>query len=129
MQKFPFIVIYVEAITYLLLNNLHDCTFNPIEDGGGGKNVFPTSFSPVTSTKVAVSCKNFFNFNFDYLSTLMENFNFIPSTSPKLWNLDQGHPSKKWFSWPNPYKFEVMITFLMETPELPNFGQRTTSTK
>ena len=39
-----------------------------------------------------------------------------------LLNLNQEHPSKKWFFWPNPYKHEVMTTSLIEMLELPNFG-------
>ena len=29
---------------------------------------------------------------------------------------------KKWFSWSNSYKIEVMITSLIQMLELPNFG-------
>ena len=42
-------------------------------------------------------------------------------------NLNQDHPSKKLFFWSNPYKIEVMITSLVQTLELPNFGHMTTS--
>ena len=34
--------------------------------------------------------------------------------SLKLLNLNEDQPSKKWFFWSNPYKNEVMITFLIE---------------
>ena len=45
----------------------------------------------------------------------------------KLSNLNQDHPSKKWFFWSKPYKIEVMITSAIEMLELPNFGHMTTS--
>ena len=35
---------------------------------------------------------------------------------------------KKWFFWSKPYKIEVLITSLIEIPELPNFGHMVTST-
>ena len=57
----------------------------------------------------------------------MQNFKFLPSASPKLLNLNQNHPSKKRFFWSNTYKIDVMITFLIEIPQLPNFGQMTAS--
>ena len=38
--------------------------FNPIQDGGI-KKVLPTSFSPVTSTNVGMSPKNFLPFSFN----------------------------------------------------------------
>ena len=50
------------------------------------------------------------------------------SVSPKLLNLNQEHPSKKWFLWANPYKIEVRITSLIEMLELPNFGHTPTFT-
>ena len=52
----------------------------------------------------------------------------IPRVSPKLLNLNQEHPSKKWFFWSKHYKIEVMVTYLIETLELPNFGHMSTST-
>ena len=59
---------------------------------------------------------------------LTQNFKFTPSASPKLLNLNQDHlPKKKQYFWSNPYKIEVMITFLIETLQLPNFGHMTTS--
>ena len=33
-----------------------------------------------------------------------------------------------WFFWSNPYKIEVLITFLIEMLELPSFGHMITST-
>ena len=40
--------------------------------------------------------------------------NAIPSASPKLLNLNQDHPSKKWFFWSNPHKIEISITSVLE---------------
>ena len=37
-------------------------------------------------------------------------------------------PQKKWFFWSKPYKIEVLITSLIEIPELPNFSHMVTST-
>ena len=36
-------------------------------------------------------------------------------------------PQKKRFFWSNPYKMKVMITYLIQLLELPNFGHITTS--
>ena len=95
--------------------------------GGGVGEGPPTSFSPVTSTNVGFGPKNFLTFSFNPFVTLAKNFKFVPSASPKLLNLNQDHPSKKQFFWSNPYKVEVMITFLIEMLQLPNFGHMTTS--
>ena len=38
---------------------------NPIQDGGRGVKVRPTSFSPLTSTNVEISPQNFLNFGFN----------------------------------------------------------------
>ena len=64
--------------------------------GGGGKKAPPpTIFSPVTSTNVGVGPQNFLTFSFNPLATLVQNFKFVPSATPKLMNLKQDHPSKK----------------------------------
>ena len=73
---------------------------NPIQDEGrgrvrGGKKSPLTSFSPVTSTNVGLSPQNFPTFSFNPFATLVYNFKVIPSTSPKLLNLNQDHSSKK----------------------------------
>ena len=44
--------------------------FNPIQDGGG-KKAPPTSFSPVTSTNVGISPKNFLTFSFNPFDRLV----------------------------------------------------------
>ena len=54
--------------------------FNSIQDGGGGGG--PTSFSPITSTNVRISSKNFLTFTFDIFTTPVYNFKGIPSPSP-----------------------------------------------
>ena len=48
------------------------CPVNPIQDGGGAQKekAPPTSFSPVTSTNIRISLKNFRSFNFNPLATL-----------------------------------------------------------
>ena len=70
-------------------------TFNPIqEEGEGGKKdplpVFPCNF---------YKCKNYppnlSDLSFNPFATLVSNFKFVPSASPKLLNLNQDHPSKK----------------------------------
>ena len=94
---------------------------------GGGKKALPTSFSPVISTNVGFGPQNFLTFSFNPFTTLVLNIKFVPSASPKLLNLNQDHPSKKRFSWSNPYKIEVMITFPIEMLQLPNFGHMTAS--
>ena len=70
----------------------------------------PTSFSPVPSTNVEISPQNF-------LTVIFNPFCHTVYASPKLLNFSQEHPSKKIFFWSNPYKFEVMTTSLIETPE------------
>ena len=50
------------------------------------------------------------------------------STIPKLLNLNQDFPSKKWLFWSNHYKVEVMVTPFIEMLELPNFDQMAAST-
>ena len=61
----------------------------------GGQKGSPTSFSPVTSTNLEISPQNFLTFSFNPFATLVQNFKFVPSVSPKLLNLNQDHPSKK----------------------------------
>ena len=61
--------------------------------GRGGQKGPPTSFSPVTSTNVGFGPQNFLTFSFNPFATLVQNFKFVPSASPKLLNLN--HPSKK----------------------------------
>ena len=71
--------------------------FNPIQDREGAKKPppSPTSFSSVTSANVWISPLNFLTFSFNPFATLMQNFKFVPSASPKLLNLNKDHPLKK----------------------------------
>ena len=62
---------------------------------GGAKKAPRTSFSPVTSTNVGFGPQNFLTFSFNPFATLVQNFKFVPSASPKLLNLSQDHSSKK----------------------------------
>ena len=62
---------------------------------GGAKRSPRTSFSPLTSTNVRCDPQNFLAFNSNPFATLVQNFKFVTSASPKLLNLNQDHPSKK----------------------------------
>ena len=73
-------------------------SFHPVQDGGG-KKVPPTSFPPITSTNVGIRPQSFLTFSFNPFATLVQNFKFVPSASPKLLNLNQDHPSKKAVFW------------------------------
>ena len=71
---------------------------NPIQDGGEGAKSPPSlfiSFSSVTSTNVGISPQNILTFSFNSFTTLVYNFKFVPTASPKLLNLNQDHPSNK----------------------------------
>ena len=61
------------------------------------------------------------------LLDMRKNIKAIPSASLKLFNLTKSSP-QNWFFWSNPYKIEIMITSLIETLDLPNFGHLTRST-
>ena len=61
---------------------------------GVGTKMPPTRFSPVTSTNVGFVPQNFLTFSFNPFVTLVQNFRFVPSASPKLLNLNQDYPSK-----------------------------------
>ena len=52
----------------------------------------------------------------------------MPSASTKLLKLSKSTPQKNRIFWSSPYKIELMITSLIESLELPNFGHMTTST-
>ena len=94
----------------------------------GWQKVNPTSFSPVTSINVGISPKNLLNFSFKPFPTLVWNFKGIPSAVPNYWTWTKTTLQKKRFLWSNSYKIQVIITFLIETLELPNFSHMTTST-
>ena len=79
---------------------------------GWGAKRSPCQFSPVISAKVGI-----------------RNFSFNPfGTLPNYWTWTNTTLQKNDFFWSNPSKIEVMITFLIETSELPNFGHMATST-
>ena len=67
---------------------------NPFQDDAGGKQVPPTSFSPVTSTNVGLGPQNFQTFSLNPFATLVQNLKFVPSHSPTLLNVNGDHPSK-----------------------------------
>ena len=71
------------------------CYFNPIQDGRGRGKMPPTSFSQVISTNVGFGPQNFLTFSFNPFATLVQNFKFVSSASPKLLNLNQDHCWKK----------------------------------
>ena len=87
-----------------------------------------TRFFAVTSTNVGIIPQNFLTFSFNPFAEVVLSFRAIPRASHKLLNLNQDHLSKKQFFWSNPYKIEVMRTFLIELLKLPNFRHMTTST-
>ena len=64
------------------INALFSSGLNPIQDGGGRQKGPPTSFSPVTSTKVGFGPQNFLTFSFNPFATLVQNCKFVPSASP-----------------------------------------------
>ena len=66
-----------------------------LHGGGRGQKGPLTSFSPATSTNVGFGLQNFLTFIFNPFATLVQNFKFITSVSPKLLNLNQDNPSKK----------------------------------
>ena len=61
----------------------------------GPKRPPSTSFSPVASTNVKISPKNFLTFSLNTFSILVNNFKAKPNRTPKLLNLNQEYPSKK----------------------------------
>ena len=89
-----------------------------------GQNDHFTNFSPLTSTKVGISPKNFLTFSFNPFGG--QNLKVVSSVSLKLLSLNQECPPKMAF-WSIPYKIEVLITSLIVMLQLPYFGHRTTS--
>ena len=60
--------------------------------GMGGEGFFLEA-----STNIGISRQSSLSFSFDTFATLVQNFNAIPSASPKLLNLNQEHDSKELF--------------------------------
>ena len=87
-------VIHIRALKQELNHGLVLTLFTMVW-GGGGKKAPSTSFSPVTSTNVGFGPQKFLTFSFDPFATLVQNFNFVLSATPKLFNLNQDHLSKK----------------------------------
>ena len=97
---------------------MYGYSINRIQDGRP-KKAPRTSLFPVISTNVGIIPQNFLTLNFNPFSTFTENVKAISSAGPKLLNLNQDYFSKKRFFWPNLYKIEVFITFLIKMLELP----------
>ena len=76
-------------------------------EGERGHKDPPTSFSPVTSTNIGLSQQNIMSFSFNSFDTLVQNFKVILSANPKLLNLSQDQPSKKFFSGQNLIKMRL----------------------
>ena len=111
----------------ILLTTLEPHYLNTIQDGEGESKKAPVQvFSPATSTNVRTGPEIVLIFRFYSFFTLMPNIKAITSASFISLNLNQGHPSKKFFFLSNPYTIEFMITFLVKIVELPNFGHMTT---
>ena len=93
--------------------------------GGGAKMPHSTSFSPVTSTNVGISPKNFL--------TLLPHWCEIPSLYlmpvPNYWTWTKTAPQKKQFFRSNPYKIEVVITSLTEMLELTSLSKKSLKTQ
>ena len=71
------------------------CDVNPIQDGGGAKKANHYQFSPCNFYKRKIWPPKLSTFSFNLFVILVQNFKFVPSASPKLWSLNQDHPSKK----------------------------------
>ena len=63
--------------------------------GRVAKKTLPQQFTPVTSTNVGISPKNFLTIGFNSFDRLVHKFKFVTGASLKLLNLNQDHPSKK----------------------------------
>ena len=102
---------------------------NPIWVGGGGRQKAPpTSFSVVTFTNVGTSPKKFLTFTFNPFAHYCKISSLYLVPIRNYWTWTKTTPqNKKRFFWSNPYKIEIMITFLIEMMRLPNFGHMTTS--
>ena len=93
-----------------------------IGGGGGRGGALAKRFSPATSTNVGVNLQNFLTFSFKTFATLVEISRPFLVPVPNYWAWTKTTPQKKWFFWSNPYKIDVMITFLIEVLQLTNFG-------
>ena len=94
---------------------------------GWGKKAPATSFSSVTSTNVRISFKTFWFLVLTLLTDWCKISSLYLELVPNYWTWTKITPQKKRCFWSNSYKFEVLITSLIQMPELPNFGHMTTS--
>ena len=92
-SSFIWFIVLRHVLIYICFEKVHDCVFNPIQDGEEGR----LCFSSVTSTNVGISPKNFLTFSFNPFARLVYHFKAVRSASPKSLNLIQEYPSKKWF--------------------------------
>ena len=98
MTSYYMLIIFLCKIRALQMHDNLELSLTLFRIGRGAKSPPPpppTSFSAVTSTNVGFGPKTFLNFSCNTFSTLVRNFKFLLSASPKLLNLDQDHPSKK----------------------------------
>ena len=85
-----------------LCNGCHDLmqyamNFNPIRDGGhkGAPPPPPYQFFSCNFYKRRIWPQDFLTFSFNPFPTLVQNFKFVSSPSPKLLDLNQNHSSKR----------------------------------
>ena len=136
-----------------ILNNQFSVTINELRNIAflvkfGCFNFYQSFFFNSLKSEVVIYFSWSFNF-FRFLHffccshVFLTNFlcNYIwskkPPTSPPVpvfplqllhyWTWTKTAPKKRRFYWSNPYKIEVVITSLIEMPELLNFGQMKTS--
>ena len=84
----------------------------------GSQNVSPYQFFPGKR----ISPQKCLTLSFNSFAVLVQYVETILSVNLKLFNLYQEHHSKNYFFCINLYKTEVMIIYLIEMLELPNFG-------
>ena len=102
--------------------------FNTIQDEGWGQKDPHKSVPPVNFSNIETSPEHFLSFSFNFFVTLIQNFWAIPSASSTLFNLNQEYPLKNSIFRSNPNKIGVVITYLREMLDLPNFGHVTATT-
>ena len=83
-------------LPHFLANDKNPYPLTLFRMGGGGRQKGPpTGFCAVTSTNVGFGLQNFQTFRLNPFATLVQNFKFVLSASPKLLNLNQDHLLKK----------------------------------
>ena len=98
--------------------------------GGGGvrQKKAPYQFFPCNFYKRKNYPPKAFHSQFQPFCHIGVKFQVCTQCQSQVIELNEDHPSKKWFSWSNLYKIEVMITSLIEMLELPIFDNMTTPT-